>query len=277
MWSASLNHSILDDHKPAIQINLEHLTYGRVCPVDRIKLPSSRPHESESRVQAASTFGSGFDSFARETTRTFKISRCLQLLPFLTLRAAPTYETSLSLDAVSAADAAPATNRGQVIDIVLGTVFVSSGLTACANRSRPLGSGRSHPRLVGSREHHVPPPNAGPGATGTSGSAARPPVSYALREYGGHVPAFGFCPVCLAGADSWQAQRFASAGNPRRVGNRFGWYWHLRPRGCRTSPPLPKARFPASQQQTHAPSARTPPGTLPPNMKMGRSEKRAGA
>jgi hypothetical protein len=40
MWSASLYHSILDDHKPAIQINLEHLTYGRVCPVDRMKLRS---------------------------------------------------------------------------------------------------------------------------------------------------------------------------------------------------------------------------------------------
>ena len=33
MWSPSLYHSILDDHKAAIQINLEHLTYGRVCPV----------------------------------------------------------------------------------------------------------------------------------------------------------------------------------------------------------------------------------------------------
>ena len=93
MWSRSLYHSILADHKPAIQINLEHLTYGRVCPVDRMKLRSSRPHESESQVQAASTFGSGFDNFARETTRTFKISGCLPSLPFLTLRAAPTYET----------------------------------------------------------------------------------------------------------------------------------------------------------------------------------------
>jgi hypothetical protein len=72
MWSRSLYHSILADHKPAIQINLEHLTYGRVCPVDRMKLRSLRPHESESQVQAASTFGSGFDNFARETTRTFK-------------------------------------------------------------------------------------------------------------------------------------------------------------------------------------------------------------
>jgi len=36
------------------------------------------------------------------------------------------------MDPVSAADAALATNRGQVNDIVLGTVFVSSGLTACA-------------------------------------------------------------------------------------------------------------------------------------------------
>jgi hypothetical protein len=36
------------------------------------------------------------------------------------------------MDAVSAADAALATNRGQVIDIVLGTNLVSSGLTACA-------------------------------------------------------------------------------------------------------------------------------------------------
>jgi hypothetical protein len=93
MWSASLYHSKLDDHKPAIQINLEHLTYGRVCPVDRMKLHPSAPHESESRVQAASTFGSGFDNFTRETTRTFKISSCLQSLPLLTLRAAPTYET----------------------------------------------------------------------------------------------------------------------------------------------------------------------------------------
>ena len=125
------------------------------------------------------------------------------------------------MDAVSAADAALATNRGQVIDIVLGTVFVSSGLTACASAALRSGRGRSHPRLVGSLERHVPPPNAGAGATSSSSSAARPPVSYALREYRGHVPAFGFCPVCLAGADSWQAQRFASAGNPRRVGNRF--------------------------------------------------------
>ena len=180
------------------------------------------------------------------------------------------------MDAVSAADAALATNRGQVIDIVLGTVFVSSGLTACAIAAVRSGRGVSHPRLVGSLERHVPPPNAGAGATSSSSSAARPPVSYALREYGGPVPAFGVCPACLAGADSWQAQRFASAGNPRRVGNRFGWYWHLRPRGCRRSPPPPKARFPASLPQTHAPSAPTPPGTLPPNMKMGRSEKRAG-
>ena len=98
-----------------------------------MKLRSSRPHESESRVQAASTFGSGFDNSARETTRTFKISRRLQSLPFLTLRAA--------LDAVSAADAALATNRGQVIDIVLGTVFVSSGLTACAIAALRSGRG----------------------------------------------------------------------------------------------------------------------------------------
>lgn len=123
------------------------------------------------------------------------------------------------MDAVSAADAALATNRGQVIDIVLGTVFQRTNRVR--ERSHPLGSGRSHPRLVGSLERHVPPPNAGAGATSSSSSAARPPVSYALREYRGHVPAFGFCPVCLAGADSWQAQRFASAGNPRRVGNRF--------------------------------------------------------
>jgi len=68
MWSASLYHSKLDDHKPAIQINLEHLTYGRVCPVDRMKLRSSRPHESESRVQAASTFGSG-STILREKLR----------------------------------------------------------------------------------------------------------------------------------------------------------------------------------------------------------------
>ena len=51
------------------------------------------------------------------------------------------------MDAVSAADAALAINRGQVIDIVLGTVFVSSGLTACAIAA--IRSGRSHPRLVG--------------------------------------------------------------------------------------------------------------------------------
>src|SRR5450755_4713457 len=119
------------------------------------------------------------------------------------------------MDAVSAADAALATNRGQVIDIVLGTVFVSSGLTACAIAAIRSGRGVRILVWVGSLERHVRPPNAGPGATGSSSSAARPPVSYALREYGGHVPAFGFCPVCLAGADSWQAQRFASAGNPR--------------------------------------------------------------
>jgi hypothetical protein len=132
MWSRSLYHSILDDHKPAIQINLEHLAYGRVCPVNRMKLRSARPHESESRGQAASAFGSGVDNFTRETTRAFKISSCLQSLPFLTLRAAPTYETQPFHGCRKPADAAPATNRGQVIDKVLGTVFVSSGLTACA-------------------------------------------------------------------------------------------------------------------------------------------------
>jgi len=259
MWSRSLYHSILADHKPAIQINLEHLTYGRVCPVDRMKLRCSRPHESESQVQAASTFGSGFDNFARETTRTFKISGCLPSLPFLTLRAAPTYETQPFQGCRKRRRCSSGNKSGQVIDIVRGTVFVSSGLTACASAALRSGRGRSHPRLVGSLERHVRPPNARPCAAGSSSSAARPPVSYALREYGGPVPAFGFCPVCLAGADSWQAQRFASAGNPRRVGNRFGWYWHLRPRGCRTSPPPPKARFPASQQQIRAPSARTHP------------------
>ena len=135
------------------------------------------------------------------------------------------------MDAVSAADAALAANRGQVIDMVLGTVFVSSGLTACAIAA--IRSGRGVRILVwwGVCSATYVPPNAGPGATGSRSSAARPPVSYALREYGGHVPAFGFCPVCLAGADSWQAQKFASAENPRRVGNRFRRYWHLRPSG----------------------------------------------
>jgi hypothetical protein len=58
------------------------------------------------------------------------------------------------MDAVSAADAALATNRGQVIDSP-GSVFVSSGLTACAIAAHPLGSGRSHPRLAESLERVV--------------------------------------------------------------------------------------------------------------------------
>ena len=141
MRSASLYHSILDDHKPAIQINLEHLTYGRVCPVDRMKLRSSRPHESESQVQAASTFGSGFDNFARETTRTFKISGCLPSLPFLTLRAAPTYETQPFQGCRKRRRCSSGNKSGQVIDIVRGTVFVSSGLTACASAAIRSGRG----------------------------------------------------------------------------------------------------------------------------------------
>ena len=200
MWSRSLYHSILADHKPAIQINLEHLTYGRVCPVDRMKLRSSRPHESESRVQAASTFGSGFDNFARETTRTFKISGCLPSLPFLTLRAAPTYETQPFQGCRKRRRCSSGNKSGQVIDIVRGTVFVSSGLTACASAAICSGRGRSHPRLVGSLERHVRPPNARPCAAGSSSSAARPPVSYAQREYGGHVTCFWFLPCVPSGS-----------------------------------------------------------------------------
>src|ERR1700722_11982476 len=219
---------------------------------------------ASSRKRISSTSGEHFRlwllTILREkTTRTFKISGCLPSLPFLTPRAAPTYETQPFHGCRKRRRCSSGNKSRPGHRHSPGNGFRIQRTNRVRERSHPLGSGRSHPRLVGSLERHVPPPNAGAGATSSSSSAARPPVSYALREYRGHVPAFGFCHVCLAGAASWQAQRFASAGNPRRVGNRFGWYWHLRPRGCRTSPPPPKARFPASQQQIRAPSARTHP------------------
>lgn len=149
MWSRSLYHSILADHKPAIQINLEHLTYGRVCPVDRMKLRSSRPHESESQVQAASTFGSGFDNFARETTRTFKISRCLPSLPFLTLRAAPTYETQPFHGCRKRRRCSSGNKSRPGHRHSPRNGFRIQRTNRVRERSHPLGSGRSHPRLVG--------------------------------------------------------------------------------------------------------------------------------
>ena len=179
MWSASasLYHSILDDHKPAIQINLEHLTYDRVCPVNRIKLRSARPHESESRGQAASTFGSGVDNFTRETTRAFKISSCLQSLPFLTLRAAPTYVTQPFHGCRKRRRCSSGNKSRPGHRQSPGDGFRIQRTNRVRDRSHPPGSGRSHSRLRGSLERHVRPPNAGPGATGSSSSAARPPVS----------------------------------------------------------------------------------------------------
>jgi len=171
---------------------------------------------ASSRKRISSTSGEHFRlwllTILREkTTRTFKISGCLPSLPFLTLRAAPTYETQPFHGCRKRRRCSSGNKSRPGHRHSPGNGFRIQRTNRVRERSHPLGSGRSHPRLVGSLERHVPPPNAGAGATSSSSSAARPPVSYALREYGGPVPAFGFCPACLAGADSWQAQRFASA------------------------------------------------------------------
>ena len=109
----------------------------------------SRPHESESRVQAASTFGSGFDSFTRETTRTFKISSCLQSLSFLTLRAAPTYETQ-PFDGRRKPRKCSSGNKSRPGHRQSpGNGFRIQRTNRVRDRSHPLGSGRSHPRLGG--------------------------------------------------------------------------------------------------------------------------------
>ena len=133
---------------------------------------------ASSRKRISSTSGEHFrlwlDNFTRETTRTFKISSCLQSLPLLTLRAAPTYETqpfhgSRKRRRCSSGNKSRPGQRHSP-----GNGFRIQRTNRMRDRSHPLGSVRSHPRLVGSLERHVRPPNAGPGATGCSVLAVLP-------------------------------------------------------------------------------------------------------
>ena len=86
------------------------------------------------------------------------------------------------MNSMNTADAALQTLRGEVIDIVLGTLFLTIGATACAiaairwRKGGPIG--RSHPRLVGNLERDARPPKTGPDARGGGGSAARPQVCH---------------------------------------------------------------------------------------------------
>ncbi len=63
------------------------------------------------------------------------------------------------MNGMNTADAALETLCGEVVDILLGTVFMAVGATACAiagrwsdslrHRSDPLAQGRPHPGMVG--------------------------------------------------------------------------------------------------------------------------------
>ena len=105
------------------------------------------------------------------------------------------------MDGASAADAALETLRADLINIVLGTVFLTVGADSLRHRSDPLAQGRSHPAVVGSLERDGRPSKTGPDAHHFDGSAALSHVCRPLFEYGGHVPALDFCLVRLARAE----------------------------------------------------------------------------
>lgn len=82
---------------------------------------------------------------------------------------------------LSAADADLVMLRAQLIDIILGTVFLSIGATACAIAAiRRRGSVRTL-LMVGNLERALWPANPGPPAHCFAGSAPRSQICRALR------------------------------------------------------------------------------------------------
>ena len=134
------------------------------------------------------------------------------------------------MNGMNTADAALQTLRGDVIDIVLGTVFLSIGATACAIAAIRWRRGVRILVWLGIFSGMYGLQKLGQTPIDFDGSAALPQVCRALREYGGHVPALGFCLVRLARAEPGQTQVPRPTGNLRRVGNCSGGYRHVRPR-----------------------------------------------
>jgi hypothetical protein len=95
------------------------------------------------------------------------------------------------MDGTSAGNAALQTLRGDLIDIVLGTVFLAFGATACAIAAI-RGQGRSHADMVGNFQRNVRPPDSGASVHHSYGSAAVFPVCRSVCENDGQVPASWF-------------------------------------------------------------------------------------
>ena len=105
------------------------------------------------------------------------------------------------MNGINTADAALQTLRGDVINIVLGTVFLAVGATGCAiaaiRRRRGIGilvwwgisSGMFGLQTLGDA-HHL------------DRSATFAQLCRAVRKYRGHVPAVDCAPIRLARADS---------------------------------------------------------------------------
>src|SRR6266550_3151204 len=120
--------------------------------------------------------------------------------------------------------------RGDVIDIVLGTVFLTIGATGCAIAAIRWRRGVRILVWWGIFSRDVRPPKTGADAHDFDGSAALPQVCRALCEYGGHVPALDICLVRLARAEPGQTQGPRPTGNLGRVSDCSGGYGHVRRR-----------------------------------------------
>ena len=143
------------------------------------------------------------------------------------------------MNGVNPADAALATLRAQVADIVLGTV--SCPLERLRVRSQRSGGARAFAFSPGGESERDVGVQALVQTPKFTPLCHTPLICHALREDGCHVPAPGFRLVCLARAEPRQTQAPPAMGNHRRVGNCSGRYRHVCPR-------RPKRQMDALQQ-----------------------------